>query len=447
MDISNDKLNEVLSEFFNERLKAPNDFWNSIGEEEKFFTIGTSFLMDGELEKGMQFYDKVPSSFEKNYNLNLAFKKAKVENPYEEILKKDYKEKWDEQKKSSVLKDKKVAYFIPHIQLTGGMKMILSQIKLLKDNGYEVNIFLPYSEKSNKAEISLFGERFIVNTYTSHDEFESIASEHSIAIAPHWDHLYHLWKYFKQVFFYMQGDYDMLSNDEKALNIIRKYYWLPHHTYTVSSFLAETIKRNVRRKPFVVPCYIDLDLFKETDGKKFEKTTVLVIGREEVRQKRISETLQKLIELKKQFEMDIIWVTPESINCQNDDVKTINNPSQEELAELYRKSHIFVTASVIEGFSMPPLEAMASGTAVVMADSGGSREYAVHGANALVFETDRFDKLKQYVSLLVKDDKKKQKIIDEGLITAKKFSKSEMDKRFLEYFEETIKEDFLTKIN
>lgn len=60
------------------------------------------------------------------------------------------------------------------------------------------------------------------------------------------------------------------------------------------------------------------------------------------------------------------------------------HPDQAELARLYATSDLFVSASWWEGLGMPPLEAMACATPVVMTDSGGGMEYARSGENCLV---------------------------------------------------------------
>jgi glycosyltransferase involved in cell wall biosynthesis len=59
-------------------------------------------------------------------------------------------------------------------------------------------------------------------------------------------------------------------------------------------------------------------------------------------------------------------------------------PDQAELARLYATSDLFVSASWWEGLGLPPLEAMACATPVVMTDSGGGMEYARHEENCLV---------------------------------------------------------------
>lgn len=61
------------------------------------------------------------------------------------------------------------------------------------------------------------------------------------------------------------------------------------------------------------------------------------------------------------------------------------NPAQNVLVdELYNGSAVYMGASLIEGWALPPAEAMACGCAFVGTDIGGFKDYAVHGETALL---------------------------------------------------------------
>jgi glycosyltransferase involved in cell wall biosynthesis len=61
------------------------------------------------------------------------------------------------------------------------------------------------------------------------------------------------------------------------------------------------------------------------------------------------------------------------------------NPDQRVLVEdIYNRSLVYVSASVAEGWALPPAEAMACGCLFVGTDIGGFRDYAEHGVTALL---------------------------------------------------------------
>ncbi len=66
------------------------------------------------------------------------------------------------------------------------------------------------------------------------------------------------------------------------------------------------------------------------------------------------------------------------------DYTFFESPSDDKLAELYSSSDLFVFASHIEGYGLPPLEAMACGTPVVTTDCRGVRDFVVDGENAVI---------------------------------------------------------------
>jgi glycosyltransferase involved in cell wall biosynthesis len=65
-------------------------------------------------------------------------------------------------------------------------------------------------------------------------------------------------------------------------------------------------------------------------------------------------------------------------------VTYVRNPSRTTLVDLYNRSSIYVSASITEGWALPPAEAMACGALFVGTDSGGCRDYADPEVTALL---------------------------------------------------------------
>ena len=91
-----------------------------------------------------------------------------------------------------------------------------------------------------------------------------------------------------------------------------------------------------------------------------------------------------------------------------------------ELAKLYATADIALCTSWYESFPLPPLEAMACGTAVVTTDLG-TEDYAFHEKNALVVRSRDIEGIFSSVSRLIDDEMLRKALAEEGRKTAEEF--------------------------
>jgi len=87
----------------------------------------------------------------------------------------------------------------------------------------------------------------------------------------------------------------------------------------------------------------------------------------------------------------------------------------ETLAKLYSGSDVFIFTSYRKGFGLPPLEAMASGAAVVTTDCGGVRDYAVDGYNSLVTQPGDPSAIANAVIKILNNQRLRDSLIQGGL--------------------------------
>ena len=104
--------------------------------------------------------------------------------------------------------------------------------------------------------------------------------------------------------------------------------------------------------------------------------------------------------------------------------------SQEELAELYRGAACLVQPSRFEGFGLPMLEAMASGTPVVALDEPALREVAGDAA-VFVDEEHLADGVRRALA-------EREQLVVAGLERVRKFSWSATAERTLEVYREAL---------
>ncbi len=90
------------------------------------------------------------------------------------------------------------------------------------------------------------------------------------------------------------------------------------------------------------------------------------------------------------------------------------NPSSDALCGLYNSMSIFVNPSLIEGWPLPPAEAMACGCALVSTDIPGIREYAIHEQSALLSPPGDPSGLAKHIIQLIQNDERRLALAREG---------------------------------
>lgn len=111
--------------------------------------------------------------------------------------------------------------------------------------------------------------------------------------------------------------------------------------------------------------------------------------------------------------------------------------SDEELASLYAHAKAFVSASRMEGFGLPPLEALTLSCPVVLSDIPSFRE--VCGESAIYFDPTSLTSLKDKLHFVYNlDHKSKEKYVKKGIERVKEFSWPKMAKETLQIYESCI---------
>jgi len=99
-----------------------------------------------------------------------------------------------------------------------------------------------------------------------------------------------------------------------------------------------------------------------------------------------------------------------------------DNPTVEEAREIYNKCKVWFLASIIEGFSLPVLEAMACGCVVVSTKCGGPQDLIIDGHNGYLVEVGNYGAIIHYIKKLLADDDLFQKMSKNSIDIAQNFS-------------------------
>ena len=117
-------------------------------------------------------------------------------------------------------------------------------------------------------------------------------------------------------------------------------------------------------------------------------------------------------------------------------VTYLTSPPQATIVErIYNLSRVFLNSSVGEGFSLPSIEAMACGCALVTTDNGGSRDCAFHGETALV-ASGAVAELATYTERLLEGNVERVRLAQAGERFARRYDWDVTATRVEEFLEE-----------
>jgi len=116
----------------------------------------------------------------------------------------------------------------------------------------------------------------------------------------------------------------------------------------------------------------------------------------------------------------------------------MNDIPNKYLLSAYFNSEIFVSSSLIEGFPLAPLEAMAAGLPVVATNVPGNQDVVINGKNGfLVKPMDAKDMAEKIITLLT-DDNLKQKLGENSREFAKQYAWDSIADKYLKIYSDLI---------
>jgi phosphatidyl-myo-inositol alpha-mannosyltransferase len=129
-----------------------------------------------------------------------------------------------------------------------------------------------------------------------------------------------------------------------------------------------------------------------------------------------------------------LWVVAEA-DLEGEGVINYGKVPLETLTQLYRAAWVFCLPSTYEGFGVPYIEAMASGTAVVASPNPGAKEVLGGGAYGLLVEDP--DLGEQIVQLL-QNEQNRSELVAKGLHHAQQYDLQHVAQAYVDIYRQLI---------
>jgi len=231
-----------------------------------------------------------------------------------------------------------------------------------------------------------------------------------------------------KMFYYIQHDESTFSKDPIESRKALSSYHLPLKHLVVAHWLKDLVESRTGKEAIYLGNGVNLEVFKPLDNK--EKNTVMGFirgiewkGEDDmlkafaILQEKNKDICFKIVDPK-----NLLKKLLKKLNIKLNNIEILKKHTDEELSSFYSSSDVFVFASHLEGFGLPPLEAMACKTSVVTTDCLGVKDFVINEVNALVVPTKNPEKIAEAVLKILKSSELSNKLIENGFQTAKEFN-------------------------
>ena len=233
--------------------------------------------------------------------------------------------------------------------------------------------------------------------------------------------------------------HDIHPEDEylqKFKTLVDATYTMPLHKITISSWLKELIENKFGEEvKATILNGINTEIFYNNKMMSKNNITVLMPYRPII-WKGTADGMKALEIVKKMHPETEIHLYG-SKKDKNVPIWAVfhEKPTDEDLRALYSSSDIFIFPSLVEGYGLPPMEAMACGCAVVATNVGGVPDYAINGKTVLAPPPRRPELLAKNIIQLIENEDERFSIAKSGYEHIQQYTWD----RATDQFEEALK--------
>ena len=306
---------------------------------------------------------------------------------------------------------KNIAFVLPSTNISGGVNVVFKHCEILRRNGWDVMAI--NMDKSDENIVGEDGETNVISG-VKHD----VTARFDRMVAT----LYTTLKYVKEYpnageKMYLVQNFETNFN-EYGSPVKREANATYHENgikyLTISEWCKEWLEKDFGRKAKYAPNGIDLDKFKYRERNLQGKIKILVEGNSNDYYKNVDESF-RIVERLDREKFEVVYLSylgkPKAWYKVD---KFYNKVPHDEVGRVYNECDILLKTSILESFSYPPLEMMATGGYVVAVPNGGNREYLRDKENCLFYEQGDIDGAVRKIEQIVEDAELRKKLAKNG---------------------------------
>jgi GT2 family glycosyltransferase/glycosyltransferase involved in cell wall biosynthesis len=307
----------------------------------------------------------------------------------------------------------RVAYVTEGTGIGGGHRDVFEHLNRLLDRGHEVALY------TLGAPPEWFELRVPVRSYEFYDDLvRDLEGLDAIKVATWWNTAAPVWRASVlrgiPVYFVQDIETSYYPDDESVRHAVIDSY-RPEFRYMTISGCNRDRLHEFGLDAELIPPGIDLETFRPRADLERGDHTILAIGRSNPL-KNLDLTLNAWRGLKQpRPELCLFGIEPELAGDEG--MRYVESPSDEEVNCLFNEATVFIQTSIHEGFALPPLEAMATGCAVVCTDAHGNRDFCVDGVNCVMPDAD-LAAVNTALARLLADPGLRERLGQQGIRTA-----------------------------
>ena len=327
---------------------------------------------------------------------------------------------------------KNIAFVLPTTNISGGVNVVIRHIGMLKKQGYDVTVI---NMDDNDTDIeSRWGTVRVLKKHKTkfNGYFDTM-------VATLWATLDFIKKYpnVKNRMYLVQNYETDFADFGKFMRIEANATYEDEtgvKYLTISKWCEDWLKEKFEKECKYAPNGIDLQQFEFKKRNFKGKIKILVEGNSDDYYKNVDESFKIVEKLdKKKYEIHFLSYqgTPKKWYYVD---KFMHKVPYSEVGKVYQEADILIKSSILESFSYPPLEMMATGGLVVVAPNSGNIEYIKDEENCLFYEPGNINDAVEKIERLAKDSKLREKLIKGGVNTSKSREWKKIENEIIELY-------------